>query len=140
MAALTPMAAAPEAVQTAAPEAKATPAAASAVDAASQPIPAAAPAKPMLRREEIAMMVERGRVLFEAGDLAAARLFFRRAANAGDAAAAIAMGATYDPEVLSQRFIRGIEADPEEAQRWYEKARGMGQPQQQRMEMLAQRP
>jgi TPR repeat protein len=90
----------------------------------------------VLRQEEIAMMVERGRLLFEAGDLAAARLFFRRAANAGDAAAAIAMGATYDPDVLTQRFIRGIEADPLEAQKWYERAREMGG---QRVEMLAQR-
>jgi hypothetical protein len=122
-----------------APAAKAVPEPPSA--AAAQPADSAAAArvvplvKPSLRHEEIAMMVERGRVLFEAGDLAAARLFFRRAASAGDAAAAIAMGATYDPEVLTQRFIRGIEADAEEAQRWYDKARDMGQ----RVE-LAQRP
>jgi hypothetical protein len=96
-------------------------------DSVSAPMPALLPAKPALRHEEIAMMVERGRVLFEAGDVAAARLFFRRAANAGDAAAAIAMGATYDPDVLTQRFIRGIEGDPQEAQRWYERARDMGQ-------------
>lgn len=105
-------------------------------EAASPPMPVVLPAKPALRQEEIAMMIEKGRVLFEAGDLAAARLFFRRAANAGDAAAAIAMGATYDPDVLTQRFIRGVEADPQEAQKWYERARGMGG---QRVEMLAQR-
>jgi hypothetical protein len=95
-------------------------------DPVSAPMPVLNPVKPSLRQEEIAMMVERGRVLFEMGDVAAARLFFRRAANAGDAAAAIAMGATYDPEVLTQRFIRGIEADSQEAQRWYERARDMG--------------
>jgi hypothetical protein len=100
------------------------------------PPPPSLPAKPVLRQEEIARLVERGRLLFEAGDLAAARLFFRRAANAGDAAAAIAMGATYDPDVLTQRFIRGIEADPLEAQKWYERAREMGG---QRVEMLAHR-
>lgn len=102
-------------------------AAVQAADSVSAPSPVLLPPKPTLRQDEIAMMVERGRVLFEAGDLAAARLFFRRAANAGDAAAAIAMGATYDPEVLAQRFIRGIEANAQEAQRWYEKARDMGQ-------------
>jgi TPR repeat protein len=85
--------------------------------------------------QEIAMMIERGRVLFEAGDVAAARLFFRRAANAGDPAAAIAMGATYDPEILAQRFIRGIEANADEAQKWYDKAREISQ----HVEMLAQR-
>ena len=109
---------------------------AGAAEAVSPPTPFVLPAKPVLRQEEIAMMVERGRLLFEAGDLAAARLFFRRAANAGDASAAIAMGATYDPDVLTQRFIRGIEADPLVAQKWYERARGMGG---QRVEMLAQR-
>jgi hypothetical protein len=95
-------------------------------DQVSTPIPVLHPVKPLLGQQEIAMMIERGRVLFEAGDVAAARLFFRRAASAGDTAAAIAMGATYDPEVLTQRFIRGIEADAQEAQRWYERARDMG--------------
>ncbi|MBO0753805.1 MAG: hypothetical protein J2P53_16925, partial [Bradyrhizobiaceae bacterium] len=87
-------------------------------------------------RQEIAMLIERGRALFETGDVAAARLCFRRAANAGDAAAAIAMGSTYDPDVLAQRFIRGIEANAEEAQKWYDKAREISQ----HVEMLAQRP
>jgi hypothetical protein len=110
----------------AAPEAPST-VAVQPADPVSEPTPVRA-VKPQLRQEEIAMLIERGRMLFEAGDLASARLFFRRAAKAGDAAAAIAMGATYDPEVLTQRFIRGIDADPQEAQRWYERAREMGQP------------
>ena len=90
--------------------------------------PSAAPPKPVLTAQEIAALVERGRALFDAGDLAAARLFFRRAANAGDAAAALAMGSTYDPDVLSKRFIRGTGANAEEARVWYEKAREMGSP------------
>jgi hypothetical protein len=95
----------------------------------SPPPPAvAAPRKPGVSAAEITLMVERGRVLFDAGDLAAARLFFRRAANAGDAAAALAMGATYDPDILSKRFIRGIEADAQEARMWYERARDLGSP------------
>jgi hypothetical protein len=88
----------------------------------------AAPRKPGMSAAEISLMVERGRVLFDAGDLAAARLFFRRAANAGDAAAALAMGATYDPDILSKRFIRGIEPDAQEARMWYERARDLGSP------------
>jgi hypothetical protein len=104
------------------------------------PAAAAAPAKLVMSATEIALMVERGRTLFDAGDLAAARLFFRRAANAGDAAAAIAMGATYDPDVLSKRFIRGIEPDAQEARMWYERARELGSPEgPRRIEMLAQR-
>jgi hypothetical protein len=93
------------------------------------------PVKPTLGPDEIAMMVERGRAFFDDGDVAAARTFFRRAANAGDSQAAIDMGSTYDPEVLAQRFTRGIRGDAEEAQRWYDKAKDMGQ----RVKMLAQR-
>lgn len=95
---------------------------------ASSPPPGAAPAKPALSAQEIADLIERGRFLFESGDVAAARLFFRRAASAGDAAAALAMGATYDPDVLAKRFVRGIGADLEEARTWYEKARELGSP------------
>jgi hypothetical protein len=99
-----------------------------------------AAAKPVTNPQEIALLIERGRALFDAGDVAAARLFFRRAANAGDAAAAVAMGATYDPDVLAKRFIRGIEPDAQEARTWYEKARALGSPEgPRRIEMLAQR-
>jgi hypothetical protein len=102
--------------------------------------PATAPTKPAPNPKEIALLVERGRALFEAGDVAAARLFFRRAANAGDAAAAVAMGATYDPDVLAKHFIHGIEPDAQEARAWYEKARLLGSPEgPRRIEMLAQR-
>jgi len=82
----------------------------------------------VLSAQDIAELVERGRALFESGDVAAARLFFRRAASAGDAAAALAMGATYDPDVLGKRFVRGIGADAEAARMWYEKARELGSP------------
>ncbi len=99
-------------------------------------VPVASTPKPSLHADEIALMIERGRALFKSGDIAAARLFFRRAANAGDAGAALEMGATYDPDVLKQRFIRGIEADAREAQTWYDKAREMGGT---RIEMLAHR-
>ena len=110
--------------------------------AASNPPPSNAVPKPVptLSARETAVLVERGRTLFEAGDLAAARLFFRRAANAGDASAALAMGATYDPEVLAKRFVRGIGANLEEARGWYEKARELGSPEgPRRLEMLAHR-
>lgn len=110
------------------------------VAASSPPPPVAARPKPALSTKEIAMLVERGRDHFEAGDLAAARLFFRRAASAGDAAAALAMGATYDPDVLAKRLILGIESDAGAARMWYEKARELGSPEgPRRIEMLAQR-
>ena len=33
-----------------------------------------------------------------------------------------------DPDILSKRFIRGIEADATEARMWYERARDLGSP------------
>jgi hypothetical protein len=93
-----------------------------------------------LSAQEIATLIERGRSFFEAGDVAAARLMFRRAANAGDAAAALAMGTTYDPAVLANRLVRGMGADLGEARSWYEKARELGSPEgPRRLEMLAHR-
>jgi hypothetical protein len=93
-----------------------------------------------LPEEEVTALVTRGQSYFEAGDVAAARLLFRRAANAGNAAAAIAMGATYDPSVLSSHFMRGINSSVNEARLWYERARALGSPEgPRRIEMLANR-
>jgi TPR repeat protein len=55
------------------------------------------------------------------GDLVAARLLFQRAAEACDAAAATALGATYDPKVLAKLGVLGISADVEKARFWYKK-------------------
>jgi TPR repeat protein len=97
-------------------------------------------AEPALSGSERALLLERGRAYFDAGDVAAARLMFRRAAGAGDAAAALAMGATYDPAVLANHFVRGLGADLAQARSWYEKARELGSPEgPRRLEMLAHR-
>lgn len=97
---------------------------------ASGPAPASGASEPPapLPAGGTAMLLGRGRTLFETGDVAGARLLFRRAADAGDAAAAAALGATYDPVVLAQRFTRGIDPDPQEAERWYALARALGAP------------
>ncbi len=76
--------------------------------------------------EEIKLLMERGEQFATAGDLAAARLVFRRAAEAGNANAAIALGATYDPTVLARLGAVGIDADVETARRWYQKAESFG--------------
>ena len=55
-----------------------------------------------------------------------ARVVFRRAAEAGDAGGALALGATYDPVVLARMGVRGIAPDIEQARSWYEKARDFG--------------
>jgi hypothetical protein len=93
-----------------------------------------------LPQDEVTALVTRGQSYFEAGDVAAARLLFRRAANAGNAAAALAMGATYDPSVLSSHFMRGINSSVNEARMWYERARALGSPEgPRRIEMRANR-
>ena len=82
----------------------------------------------------------RARQFFEVGDLVAARILFTRAAKAGDAAAAVAMGATYDPVVLAERGVRGVAADLDKARAWYERAKDMGSSEgPRRLEMLANR-
>ena len=88
--------------------------------------PAAAPARPPLTPQEAAKMVERGNILFNAGDIVSARLLFRRAADAGNASGATALAMTFDADVLAKQML-GSAADPEEAQRWYARARELGE-------------
>jgi hypothetical protein len=76
--------------------------------------------------EELGLLLKRGKDLFAAGDLAAARLVLRRAAEANNAEAALALGATYDPVVLRQLKVYGFTADASMARSWYEKAAELG--------------
>ena len=62
------------------------------------------------------------------GDVAAARLFFERAADANIAAAALEMAMTFDPDTLADpsRPIFGIRPDKAQAKFWYERADKLG--------------
>jgi TPR repeat protein len=60
--------------------------------------------------------------LLKSKDFASARVTLRRAAEAGNAEAALALGTTYDPSALRQLGAVGIAADVAEAREWYEKA------------------
>jgi hypothetical protein len=96
------------------------------------------PAQRILDREEITVLLKRGKDLIANGDLAAARLVLQRAADANDAEAALALGATYDPLVLRALRVYGFKADPVMARDWYEKARELGSAAApRRLEMLA---
>jgi TPR repeat protein len=75
---------------------------------------------------EIASSLRRGNELIASGDLAAARLVLRRAANAGDAHAAMTLAGTYDPAVLEKLGVHGFVPDAAMARVWYEKARKAG--------------
>jgi TPR repeat protein len=60
------------------------------------------------------------------GDVATARLFYQRAADAGDAQAALQLGHTYNPEFLEQIGVRGLRGDVALAALWYRRARDLG--------------
>jgi TPR repeat protein len=71
--------------------------------------------------------LSRGDSFLHAGDVASARLFYERAADAGDWQAAIRMGATFDPTFLARAGVRAG-GDPAQAQSWYRHALDLGAP------------
>jgi len=77
---------------------------------------------PSMSPADIVALVERGEQLLAAGDIASARSYFERAANAGDARAAVHMGETFDPGLLSPSSLRGQYADATRADFWYRRA------------------
>jgi TPR repeat protein len=98
------------------------------------------PAVRVLDADAIMLLMKRGEQLVEAGDLAAARTLFQRGAQADNAAAAIALGATYDPTVLAGMHVVGIDADVSKARFWYQKAVSLGSSDaKRRLELLANR-
>jgi TPR repeat protein len=76
----------------------------------------------MLDADEIAALVKRGKDFVTNGDLVSARLPLRRAAEAGSAEAALALGETFDPVVFQRLHVIGIEPDAARAQKWYRRA------------------
>jgi hypothetical protein len=96
---------------------------------AGEPVAQVPPANEPLRTfdpEEIKLLLKQGEQFAGAGDLASARVVLQRAAQAGDATAALALGATYDPIVLAQIGAVGFAADVEQARGWYQKAENLG--------------
>jgi hypothetical protein len=86
----------------------------------------APPVSLSLASDEIAMLLKRGKDAFSTGDLAAARLLLRRAAEAGSAEAALALGATFDPLVIRRLGAIGAAPDAAQARQWYQKAVALG--------------
>jgi len=85
-----------------------------------------APKALQLAADEVATLVKRGKDALGSGDLAAARLLLRRAAEAGNADAAMALGATFDPLVIRRMGAIGAEPDAARARQWYQKAVDLG--------------
>jgi hypothetical protein len=92
---------------------------------AAAPVRAATPAR-QLDREEIDVLVKRGKDFLMSGDVAAARLVLQRAAESNDADAALTLAATYDPGMLRELKVYGVAADIALARAWYEKAAALG--------------
>jgi hypothetical protein len=93
--------------------------------------PAVEPAPPepaihQLDPDAIAALLTRADALIASGDVAAARLVLRRAADAQDARAAMTLAETYDPVFLEKLGVRGFVPDLAMARSWYEKARILG--------------
>jgi hypothetical protein len=76
--------------------------------------------------EQIKLLTRQGEQLAATGDLVTARILFQRAAEVGDATAAMALGATYDPNVLAKLGVARMAADVEKARSWYRKAESQG--------------
>jgi hypothetical protein len=90
-----------------------------------QPKPAAAPIQ-LIDPDELATLMKRGEDFLKNGDIASARLILRRAANAGHAQAALALGVTFDPRFLAEQGVLGFSPDVAQARAWYERAAELG--------------
>jgi TPR repeat protein len=94
----------------------------------------------VLDPEEIELLMKQGEQFIAAGDVVTARIVFQRAAEAGNANAAMALGATYDPTVLAKLGVVGMSADVEKARSWYQTAEKLGSPEaRRRLDVLADR-
>jgi hypothetical protein len=93
-----------------------------------------------LEKDEIADLIRRGEAFIATGDMAAARLVLQRAAEAGDARAALMLAGAYDPIMLEKLGIQGFASDIAAARIWYERAKEFGSAEAlRRLEILASR-
>src|SRR5262249_48968910 len=110
-----------------------------------EPPPVARVAPPPLPTRVLApavieVLVEPGQEFAASGDFVTARVVFQRAAEAGNAVAALAMGASYDPAVLAGLGARGVDADVNKARSWYQRAKDLGLAEaSRRLDLLANR-
>jgi hypothetical protein len=88
-------------------------------------------------REPTELLIGRSEKLISEGYVEAARLLLQPAAEAQDARAALALGASYDPTMLAKLQVRGVASDVSVAIDWYKKAQDFGSPEaRQRLKSL----
>jgi hypothetical protein len=75
---------------------------------------------------EVDFLMRQGQQAMTGGDISAARVAFRRLADAGNAAAALALAETYDPSYLAEQGVIGLSGDRATAKQLYERARALG--------------
>ncbi|HXP75388.1 MAG TPA: hypothetical protein VN823_14690 [Stellaceae bacterium] len=122
-----PTVSAPTPIASEPPPPPAAPVAETPVEPASVAALAPAPsANPPVDTQQADALLARGDELLATGDVAAARLFYQRAAEQGSAAAATAVGQTYDPAILELLRVRGVRGDAQLAAEWYRKAIAAG--------------
>ena len=84
------------------------------------------PASRRMTAAEVTKLLARGDAFMLQGDIASARAFYQRAADAGDGRAALRMGATFDPAFLSRAGLRGTLGDLVQARSWYRRGFDLG--------------
>jgi hypothetical protein len=109
-----------------APATMPTAAAAPTFPEAREPGPAPSPARGKSPPANEQMLMTRADESFKKGDVSGARVIYEYLAVQGSAAAAMAMGESYDPQVLSKLVVKGLDPDAKKARQWYEKAEQLG--------------
>jgi TPR repeat protein len=97
---------------------------ANAAPVSAPPFVTAAVAEP--DRNEAAALLAHGRAKLSNGEIAAARMFLRKAAEYNDPQAALALGETYDPAVLKDLGVFKLNGDVALAREWYRRAADLG--------------
>lgn len=85
-----------------------------------------APAVRSIDPGEAALLMQRGLEFLGAGDISAARVAFRRLANAGRPDAALALANSYDPAYLTAHNFVGVQGDRAMARHLYQRAKELG--------------
>ena len=79
-------------------------------------------------RRRLEGFIARGERNLADGNVAAARQFFQRAAEAGVASGALLLASTYDPHELGRLGVHGVLPNPAIARKWYRRAQELGAP------------
>jgi hypothetical protein len=90
---------------------------------ASQHPQTAGPQRPPI---DTGTLLTRGDQFLSQSDVASARLFYERAAEAGDGRGALRMGMTFDPVFLARLRLHGVRTDKAQAIVWYRRASALG--------------